>query len=178
MKFRRVLMNRWVLGITAIVLLLYFAETRWSSAQRGKYVVSGSAGTPQPKGSGKIITVFGNVRIPSYRQSMPRQEWLRFDIHTDFSALKTTGGGGGGEDSHDTYVSTFRTFWSGNWKDSGKPFEMELIVRWDRETDIVEIGRLSFDRSKSHEFVIQVIAADQTISAIQLDAGNADAAPN
>lgn len=167
-------MNRWVAVITAIALLLYFAETQWSSAQRGKYVVSGSSGVPQPKGTGQIMTVVGKVRMPSYKESMPQQVLLVLDIRTDFSAMKMTGGGG--DDSDDTYVSTIRTFWSGTWKETGAPFEMELIVQWDRETDIVEIGKSSFDRSKSHKFVIKVHGADQTISAIQLDV-TADAVP-
>lgn len=168
MQLKRMFMNRWVMLIAGAVMLLYVAETRWSSAQRGKYIVSGSSGVPQPKGTGQIMTVVGEVRVASYKEPMPQQELLVMDIHTDFSALKSTGGGGGSEDSHDTYVSTFRKFWSGTWKESGVPFEMELIVRWNRETDIVEIGNSSFDRSKSHEFVIRVNAADQSISAKQV----------
>jgi hypothetical protein len=158
-------MLRWLLIGACIVLFICVAETVWSSAQRGKYVISGSAASSQPRGKGQIIVVVGRQRVPSYQEPLPEQELLRLDIRVDFSGLKMTSGGRA--DSHDTYVSTFRPSWSGTWKESGKPFEMELVVQWNRETDIVKIGESSFDRSQSHEFLIRVKGVDQSIIATQ-----------
>lgn len=159
-------MLRWILIGACVVMFICVAETIWSSAQRGKYVVSGSTGSSQPRGDEKMIVVVGRQRVSSYQKPLPQQELLRLHIRADFSGLKMTGGGRA--DSHDTYVSTFRPFWSGTWKESGKPFEMELVVQWNRETDIVKIGESSFDRSQSHEFLIRVRGVDQSITASQV----------
>lgn len=137
-----------------------------SGEQQGKFVVCGSE-THGVDGQIEQV-IFARQRNLQSGALGPKTEVLRFRIILRFDKIKLAGNTC--NESHGIGTSTFQWTWKGTHLRTNKPFTKELLLQWNRETDLVSSGDAVANREDNS--YIQIELASDTDQVLMTPVGN------
>ena len=141
----------WLL-FTCGTMMFPFGCDRTSGEQQGRFIVSGS----EAKGvEGQIEqVVFARQRDLTSGVLGPKKVVLRFKIIMRFKNIKLDGNTC--SESHGNGTSTFLWKWKGTNLLSNKPFAKELLLEWNRKTDLVTVADSVVNRENTQHLQIEL----------------------